>query len=125
MKVKTLFRKAYTLNHVRDRITVKEGNETIELHVDCDPKIIIHRIQKAQETLLTINEKSSIEDRIKATRGFAVAIFGDEQTRKLFDFYHGDDNCVIAICGMYFKDQKNGLAKKITKAQKRMKHATV
>lgn len=125
MKVKNLFRKAYTLNHVRDRITVKEGNETIELQVDCDPRIIIHRIQKAQETLLTINDKSSLEDRIKATTEFSDAIFGKDQTKKLFDFYHGDDNCVIAICGMYFKDQKNGLGKKITKAQKRLKHATL
>ena len=55
----------------------------------------------------------------KAAREFSVAIFGEEQTEQLFDFYHGDENCVVTICGMYFGDPKNGLGKKITKAQKK------
>lgn len=121
MKVK----KVYSLNRVRDKITVKEGNETIQLYVDCDPNTIVHRIQKAQKTLLNIKPDSNREERIQAAKEFSVSIFGEEQTQQLFDFYHGDENCVVTICGMYFSDQKNGLGKKITQAQKRNRNAIV
>lgn len=125
MKVKNLFRKAYTLNHVRDRITVKEGNEKISLLVDCDPTTIVMRIEKAQKTLLKINDDSSKADRVNACTDFAIAIFGEDEARRLFDFYHNDENSVLALCGMYFSDPKNGLGKKITKAQKKNRHATL
>lgn len=126
MKVRFFKRnKEYTLNRVRDKITVKEGTETLQLFVDCDPGTIIHRIQKAQKALLNIKPESDREERIQAAREFSEALFGEEQTQELFSFYHGDENCVVTICGMYFGDPKNGLGKKITKAQKRNKNAIV
>lgn len=124
MKVK-FFKKEYSLNRVRDHITIKEGNDALPLYVDCDPGTIVYRIQKAQKVLTEIKPESTREERIKAAREFSVAIFGEEQTEQLFDFYHGDENCVLTICGMYFGDQKNGLGKKITKAQKKNRHAIV
>lgn len=118
-------KKEYTLNRVRDQITVKEGNETLQLYVDFDPNTIVHRIQKAQKTLLNIKPDSEREERIQAAKALAVAIFGEEQTQQLFDFYHDDENCVVTICGMYFSDQKHGLGKKITQAQKKNKNAII
>lgn len=118
MKV-NIFKKEYTLNRVRDHVTFKEGNDTISLYVDCDPGTIVYRIQKAQKTLTEIKPESTREDRIRAAREFSSSLFGEEQTQQLFDFYHGDENCVVTICGMYFGDPRNGLGKKITKAQKK------
>ena len=122
MKV-NIFKKEYTLNRVRDHITIREGKDTLPLYVDCDPGTIVYRIQKAQKTLTEIKPESTREDRIKAANEFAVAIFGEEQAQQIFDFYHGDENCVVTICGMYFGDPKNGLGKKITKAQKKNRAA--
>ena len=113
--------KEITLNRVRDRITVREGNETIELYVDSDANTLIRRLQAAQKALTEIDEETSEAERKKAAEGLSVAIFGQEQTEKLLDFYHGDYGCVVSICGMYFGDHKRGLAKKITKVQMRGK----
>lgn len=125
MKVKNLFRKLfqreYTLNRVRDKITVKEGNEVLPLYVDCDAATIIIKLQKANKALLDIKPEADRETRIRAARELAVAMFGEEQAEQLFEFYHNDENCVVTICGMYFSDPVNGLNKKITKAQKKRK----
>lgn len=125
MKVKNLFRKLfqkeYTLNRVRDKITVKEGNEVLSLYVDCDAATIIIKLQKANKALLDIKPEADRETRIRAARELAVAMFGEEQAEQLFEFYHNDENCVVTICGMYFSDPVNGLNKKITKAQKKRK----
>lgn len=125
MKVKNLFRKLfqreYTLNRVRDKITVKEGNEVLPMYVDCDAATIIIKLQKANKALLDIKPEADRETRIRAARELAVAMFGEEQAEQLFEFYHNDENCVVTICGMYFSDPVNGLNKKITKAQKKRK----
>ena len=121
MKVKNLFRKEYTLNRVRDKITVKEGNEVLPLYVDCDAATIIIKLQKANKALLDIKPEADRETRIRAARELAVAMFGEEQAEQLFEFYHNDENCVVTICGMYFGDPVHGLNKKITKAQKKRK----
>ena len=47
---------------------------------------------------------------------FGSAIFGDEQSHKLFEFYDNSPLAMITACGMYFQ---GNLSKKITKAQKR------
>lgn len=115
------FRHEISLNRVRDSITVREGNETLNLRVDSDANSIITRIMDAQKALVAIDGESTDEDRIRAARDFSVAIFGPEQTEELFAFYNQDASCVVTICGMYFGDPKNGLCRKITKAQKKIK----
>ena len=110
-----------SLHRVRDRITVREGDETLTLCVDSDANSIISRLQKAQKVLSAIDGESTDEDRRQAARGLSESIFGTKQTDELFAFYNQDANCVVTICGMYFSDPKNGLGKKITRAQKKSK----
>lgn len=111
--------KTYTLNRVRDQVTFREGNEEITLHVDADANAIVRRIQQAQEKLQAIKADSTREDRRDAAIALSQAMFGDDQTDRLFEFYHDDENSVVTICGMYFADPKNGLGKKITATQKK------
>jgi hypothetical protein len=112
-------KKAYSLNRVRDHFQIKEGNETLSLYVDRDSKQIVRDLNKAQEKINSITVGSSEEDIREATLSMPAAVFGEEQTKKILDFYHGDVGCVAAIFGIYFSDRKNGLGKKITQAQKR------
>lgn len=116
--VMEMFKRIFTLNRVRDSVTFREGNEEINLYVDSDANSLVSRLQKAQEQLLKIDDQSSLEDRKNAAEALADAVFGHEQTKKIFDFYHGDANCVVTICGMYFADKKHGLARKIVQVQK-------
>lgn len=117
--MKWLFKKEFSLNRVRDMITIREGNETLPLYVDSDANMLIKRLRTAQKAIDEAATSDSEEERQKAAIGLSEAMFGDEQTHKLLEFYHGDYGCVITICGMYFGDAKKGLGKKITKAQKR------
>ena len=119
--MKRLFKRELTLNRVRDHVTIREGDETITLTVDSDATAIISRILAAQKVMNAIDGDSSAQDREGAAIAFSSAIFGKEQTTKLFEFYNGNADCVVTICGMYFGDPKNGLGKKITKVQKRLK----
>ena len=114
-------KKAYTLNRVRDRITIREGTETLTLYVDKDSKQIVTDLHKAQKKIQGITPGSSEEEIREASIALPVAVFGKEQTEQIIDFYHGDLGCVAAIFGIYFSDKKSGLAKKITQAQKKSK----
>lgn len=108
-----------TLNRVRDRITIKEGQDTLKLVVDSDSTAIVTRIRKSQETMTRmLRSDATDEEREQAARDFSEAIFGKEQTDKLIAFYQGDVSCVATICGIYFEKR---LCKIITKAQKKMK----
>ena len=108
-----------TLNRVRDKITVKEGNEKLVLSVDSDARVIIVKIRNAQQNLVSaVKDTATDEQRETSTREFCQAIFGDAQTEKLFNFYNGDYSCVMTICGAYFEKR---LRKKILKAQKKIK----
>ena len=107
-----------TLNRVRDKITVKEGNEKIILRVDKDPRIIAIELKTAQKALSEIKDDSSTVKKITAAKSLSEAMFGEEQTKTLFRFYSDDPGCVVTICGMYFEKR---LAKLITKAQKKQR----
>ena len=107
-----------TLGRVYDTITIKEGGEKLTLHVNSDPSRIVVGLSQAQKQLVTINEETSDEDREKIALFFAGVIFGEEQARKLLEFYYGDSSCVVAVCGQYFAKR---LSKLITKAQKKGK----
>ena len=112
-------RKELTLNRVRDHITIREGNDTISLTVDNDANMLIRGVRTAQKTLQRLQEEDGEDLKETAAKQLSEAIFGKEQAVKLLDFYGGNYECVITICGMYFGDHKNGLGKKITKAQKK------
>lgn len=108
-----------SLNRVRDHIVIKEGDETLSLTVDCDPRMIVSRIRNAQEKINNvIKNESSDEEREDAARAFAMAIFGEAQTDRLAQFYAWNYACVMSICGMYFEKR---LCKKIVAAQKKQK----
>lgn len=124
--IKKLFQKLFrrepfSLNRVRDNVTIKEGEEVITLFVDCDVTGIVNRLRSAREKIDAINENTGEEQRKAASMSFAIAIFGEAQAEKLLDFYHGNYGCVVEICGIYFEDKKHGLARKIAAIQKRVR----
>jgi hypothetical protein len=107
-----------SLNRIHDTVRITEGTDTLTLKVNGDPRRIVAGLTEAQKMLSAINDDSAPEDVIKAGEYFADVIFGEEQRKQLFDFYHGDAGCVINICGQYFSEQ---LKKLIIKAQKKSK----
>ena len=119
---KNIFRSnEISLNRVHHTVIVNENGEKLKLTISADPMRLVAGLTKAQKKLNdTISgDKEPTDDEIKeAAEFFAAVLFGREQTEKLFEFYAGDAACVINICGQIFRDQ---LAKKISKAQKKMK----
>ena len=116
-----LFRRnEISLNRIHHTVTVNENGEKLKLTISADPMRLVAGLTKAQKKLTdTISgEKEPTDDEIKdAAEYVAAVLFGREQTEKLFEFYAGDAACVINVCGQIFKDQ---LARKISKAQKKM-----
>ena len=104
-----------SLYRVRDTLKIREGAETLILHVNADPFRMVVGISQAQKRLSTIKEDTTDKEREEIARFFAGVIFGEDQTEKLFQFYYGDPSCVIAVCGKYF----SRLSKLITRAQKK------
>ena len=113
--------RSLTLNRVRDKIVIREGDEVLPLYVDCDANTLMKRIQEANKGLEKVNEQTGEEEQRRVALDLASAIFGEEQAEQLMAFYHDNSGCVVTICGMYFGDAKHGLGRKITKAQKRRK----
>lgn len=106
-----------SLNRVHDTVRIKEGNDTLVLNVNGDPKRMVAGLTQAQTLLSAIKDDSSNEDIKQAAEFFSNVIFGKEQTEKLMEFYHQDSGCVINICGQYFSERLKVL---IIKAQKKM-----
>lgn len=113
---KQLKTKPLTLGRVYDTLTIREGGATLSLHVSSDPARMVVGLTQAQKRLVTINEDTPEEERAEIAKFFSDVIFGEEQTKKLFDFYYGDSSCVVAVCGKYFAER---LSKLIVKAQKK------
>lgn len=114
-----LFKKyEVSLNIVHDRITVREGADTLDLYVNADPAHVIAGMNRAVEALKGITVETPDEEITKAALDFAGSIFGTEQAAALLEFYHGSGSSVISICGKYFNER---LGKKITEAQKARK----
>lgn len=112
-----MFRKnTLTLGRVYDTVKITEGGETLTLHVNSDPSRIVVGLSQAQKRLVTITAETPDEEREEIALFFASVLFGDEQARKLLDFYYGDSSCVVSVCAQYFAKR---LKKLITKAQKK------
>lgn len=115
-----MFGKSYniSLNRVHDRVRISEGSERLELTVEADPMRLVAGLNKAQAMLKAINPDSDDAAMTDAAMCFAGTIFGDDQARKILDFYRGDAGCVVNVCGRYFSDRLSGL---IERAQRRAK----
>lgn len=115
-----MFGKRYevTLNRVHDSISIKEGNERLTLTVNGDAMRMVAGLNKAQKKMLELKDDATDEQVKETAEYFASVIFGQEQARKLMDFYADDPGCVISVCGQYFKER---LADRIAKVQKKSK----
>lgn len=107
-----------TLNRVYDHITIQEGNGKLSLTVNGDAQRIVAGLNKAQAKMMALKDDDDDETVKGVAEYFASVIFGDEQAKKLMDFYADDPGCVISVCGQYFTKR---LAGKIAKVQKKMK----
>jgi hypothetical protein len=107
-----------TLNHIHDTITVREGNERLKLIVSGDSMRMVAGLNKAQKKMQELTEAATDEQITDCAEFFASVIFGQEQAKKLLQFYADDPASVITVCGRYFKER---LADKIAKAQKKLK----
>lgn len=115
-----LFRKGYelTLNRVHDTVKIKEGKDAIVLQVNGDAMRMVAGLNKAQAKMKELSDESTDEQVMETAEYFAAVIFGQEQARKLMDFYANDPGCVITVCGSYFRER---LAGKISAVQKKAK----
>lgn len=111
-----MFHRVLTLNHVHDRITVKEGNERITLLIDAD----VTDLARKCKTALSVIERAREDPEARAGAGLALskAIFGEAQTRRLLDFYGGNEVAVLEISVKAFTMR---LASQIEKAQRKAK----
>lgn len=106
-----------SLGRVHDRIVVKEQNESLSLRVDADAQDLVDVMRKTEPELNGLRtSKKPMDDAGDIARRFCVAIFGEEQTGKLYEFYNGDGVCVLNVCSRYFADR---LGRLITKAQRK------
>lgn len=105
-----------SLHRVHDTVKIKEGTESILLHVDGDPMRMVAGLTQAQKALQAITQDSTEDEVQNAARYFCTVIFGKEQTEKLEEFYHHDAGCIINLCGQYFEKR---LSRLILKAQKK------
>lgn len=117
-----LFRKGYdiSLNRVHDTVRINENGETLTLTVSADPMRIVAGLNKAQKKLTDLvsgESEPSVEEMVDAAEFFASVIFGQEQAKKLLEFYNNDAACVINVCGSYFRER---LAQKISRMQKKI-----
>ena len=108
-----------SLGRVYDNVIVRENGQKLVLHVNADPNRLVIGLTHAQKQLAAITADTTPEDREKIALYFAGVIFGEEQAKKLLEYYRGDTSCVIGICGKYFADR---LGKMITKSQKKQKN---
>ena len=115
-----MFKRSYkiSLHRVHDTVAVKEGGETLKLHVESDPMRMVAGLTQAQKLMQNLNDNSTEDEVNGAAQYFATVIFGKEQAEKLLAFYHNDAGCVISLCGKYFEGR---LSKLITQAQKKSK----
>ena len=112
--MKNPFRKEINPYTVTDKVTFRNVDKTITLVVRSDAPALMTNLLKAEKIMEGVTVESSNEERMKAARFFAWAVFGDESER-LIEFYN-EPMAVIAAVGKYFDKRLKFL---ITKAQKK------
>ena len=111
-----MFKKEINPFSVTDKAVFRNMDKTLTLYVKADASALVLNLKKAQDAMTSLTDESSESAKRDAARMFARAIFGTEQSDKLFHFYDCDPITLITACGVYFRSQ---LSKKITKAQKK------
>jgi ABC-type hemin transport system substrate-binding protein len=109
-----------TLNRVHDDVEIREGGDSLILHVEADPDRVVAGLNERSRRMKTLTNDSTEDDFTEAARFFASVIFGAEQAEKLLEFYHKDANCVMRACSEYFTRR---LSHMITDIQKKRRKA--
>lgn len=107
-----------SLNCIRETVIFREGGESLRLKVNVEPHTVMARLTQAQKQMHDLNENSPEEEQKACALDFAGAIFGEEQAKRLLDFYHQNASYTINVCSQYLVKR---LSKKIIQAQKRGK----
>ncbi len=104
-------------NRVQDTVRVREGNRSLDLSVDIDPRVFISELNKAQGQLAAVVDATddTAPHVVQAAQGFAAAIFGKEQAGNLLAFYGSHAAPVLIICTEYLRRR---LTAKIKRAQR-------
>ena len=105
-----------SLNRVRRVVKLTEGSETLTLKIDADATRLMHDLNRVKDKLQEVSRDDMAADKDHAAYLFAAAIFGDTQAKQLIDFYGGDPDSVIDICGKIFSGL---LVKEIARVQKK------
>ena len=117
-----MFRKRYvmTLNRVHDDVEIREGGDSLLLHVEADPDRVVAGLNESSRRMQQLKNDSPDTEFLEAARFFASVIFGAEQADKLITFYHNDSSCVMRACSEYFTHR---LSHMITDIQKKRRKA--
>lgn len=110
-----MFEYKLTLNRVYDKVRIIENDQKLILTVNTDAMRLVAGLMEVQKDMAKYGEMDE-QQKMDIARRFAGVIFGDEQTKQLEDFYHGDAGCIVSVCGKYFSERLN---KRIIKAQKK------
>lgn len=106
-----------SLGRVHHLVEVREGTENLLLRADADPMDLVRMINSLEPRLNAIQDDAQAKQEADGiAREFCIAVFGEAQTEKLFDFYNNDGTCVLRLIGKYFSEK---LGREITKKQKK------
>ena len=106
-----------TTNRIRDRVAFVEGDERLVLTVDADPFGIIGDLQPVIDDLKALKNDTPDEEILRLATELGNRIFGAEQTKKLVDFYGGNEKQLFNVLSRYFSERLNRL---IVDAQKKL-----
>ena len=101
-----------TLNHVRDRVRLREGRERLILRVDAAPEALIRGINRAHGIFERAEDKRDEDVLREAGWHMAAAIFGDRQAQDILSFYADDGAAALEMCSAYFQKRLKGLIEK-------------
>lgn len=117
-KILRLFgRDELSLGRVHGSLVIVEGFDRLTLKVNADPMRLTAGLVQVQKLLKTWTDKTTEKQKKEIALTYAAVLFGEEQAKKLLEFYHNDPACVVNVCAQYFA---RTLSRLINKAQKRM-----
>jgi hypothetical protein len=111
-----LKRNEFSLNLVHDTVTFRESDEKLTLRVCDDATRIGAGLLHVRRKMQGMDENAPEEEQQAIALEMAAVFFGEEQAKKLMEFYRNDATGVLNLCLRYFRQR---LTKKIIKAQKK------
>lgn len=109
------FRKEINPYSVSDKVTFRNVDKALTLYVRADPSSLVVALRGAMTRMAALTDESADDEWASVALSYATAIFGEEQARRLLDFY-GSPLTVMRSCDNYFNEY---LGAKITKLQKK------